>query len=1014
MPSLFPKLCSAFFPAGLVLASAVGIRADEVDFRSDVLPLLSEHCFHCHGPDAATRKGGLRLDRQEDALAPAESGKPAIIPGNADESPIIRRILSQDPEIVMPPPETKKALPTGAVEVLRRWINDGAVYQNHWAFDPVKRPEPPPLPPAALARNPIDHFILTGLADAGLEASPEAPKTTLLRRVSLDLTGLPPTPEEIEAFLADPAPDAYEHVVDRLLASPHYGERMALPWLDAARYADSNGFQQDGDNFQYVWRDWVVRALNENMPFDRFATEQLAGDLLPSPTTDQLVATAFNRNHLLNGEGGAIPEEQRNVILFDRVDVTATTFLGLTLACAQCHDHKYDPLPQRDYYRMMAFFNQVPETGQPSGSGQYRIADPWIHAGSAEEMEQLADLRDKARAAATVPPALLAAADAWIASLRQNGMPSWQNLSPSTLHADHEVALTLEGDASITASGPTPDRNHYTLQLPAVDGPITALRIEVIPDARLPLHGSGRADSGNSVLSRLILTQGSENVPLSAAIASHTQGGFDPQGILDADPETGWAYHPEVTRPHSLIVSLTRPLPPGTATTLALHFDSSHPRHQFGRFRISVTASPEAILAAGLPADLAANLHAGDESTRAKIRDYYIHRSHDPLATTRRQNLAAAEKALQDHEAALPRVMVMSDARPRKTHLYDRGNYLAPREEVSPGTPDCLPPMAAGLPANRLGLARWLFQPDHPLTARVQVNRYWQTFFGTGIVKSTENLGVQAEAPSHAALLDWLADEFRRSGWDVKHIHRLIVTSATYRQAARVSSLALERDPANRWLARAPRPRLPAMLLRDLALSSSGLLDRRLGGKPVYPYQPQGIWNGLAITQERDFTYPTSTGTDLHRRSIYTFWRRTVAPGNMFDASPRQICSVKPSQTNTPLHALTTLNDPTWVEAARALAIRCADETSATDPALLISRAFLHVCSRPIRQPELDVLLRSHATALSHFQTDPASAEAFLNIGEAAKDRPLSPADLAALASVCLSLFNLDEALTRG
>jgi hypothetical protein len=993
--------------------TSVGL-AEEVEFRSDVLPLLSEYCFHCHGPDAATRKGGLRLDRRDDALAPAESGHPAIIPGKSAESPLIRRLLSHDPELVMPPPETKKSLPSGAVDVLRRWIDQGAIYQNHWAFEPVTRPEVPPAPPAATVRNPIDHFILAGLAAADLKPSPEASKTTLLRRVSLDLTGLPPTPAEIEAFLADPAPDAYERVVDRLLASPHYGEKMSLPWLDAARYADSNGFQQDGDNFQYVWRDWVVRALNENMPFDRFATEQLAGDLLPSPTTDQLVATAFNRNHLLNGEGGAIPEEQRNVILFDRVDVTTTTFLGLTVACAQCHDHKYDPLPQRDYYRMMAFFNHVPETGQPAGSGQYRIADPWIHAGPPEAMDQLARLRETARQAATASPELLAEADAWSRSLQEKGLPAWEPLSPTTLSAGHEVVLTLESDASITASGPAPDRNHYTLQLPALDFPITALRIEAIPDPRLPHGGSGRADSGNSVLSRLLLSHGSEILPLFTAFASHTQGGFDPLGILDENPETGWAYHPDVARPHTLVVALAQPLAPGTATTLALQFDSRHPRHQFGRFRLSATAAPDAILAAGLPAEITRSLAQGKTPPAETLRKYYIDRSSHPLALARRQILATAEKALRDHEASLPRVMVMSDARPRKTHIYDRGNYLSPLEEVSPGTPECLPPMAADLPANRLGLARWLFSPDHPLTARVQVNRYWQTFFGTGIVKSPENLGVQAEPPSHPELLDWLADEFRRSGWNPKHLHRLIVTSATYRQAARVTPELLDRDPANVWLARAPRPRLPAMLLRDLALSSSGLLDPRLGGKPVYPYQPAGIWNGLAITQERDFTYPTSTGSDLHRRSLYTFWRRTVAPGNMFDASPRQICSVKPSLTNTPLHALTTLNDPTWVEAARALAIRCAGETASNDPATLLSRAFLHACSRPIRPEELQVLLRSHAAALEHFRAQPAAAREFLSQGVAATQRPLPEPELAALAAVCLSIFNLDEALTRG
>lgn len=990
----------------------------EVEFRRDILPILSENCFHCHGPDSATRKSGLRLDRRDGAVSPAESGSPAIVPGKPDDSALIQRILSHDPDLVMPPPSSKKSVPAADVDKLRRWIADGAVYQNHWAFDPIRRPEPPDAGGSNWPRNPIDHFILRRLADSGLKPSPEADRAALLRRVTLDLTGMPPGPEEIRDFLSDREPGAYERVVDRLLASPRYGERMALPWLDAARYADSNGFQQDGDTHQHVWRDWVVKALNENMPFDRFAIEQLAGDLLPSATIDQKIATAFNRNHLLNGEGGAIAEEQRNVILFDRVDVTATTFLGLTMACAQCHDHKYDPLPQRDYYRMMAFFNQVPETGMPPGGGQYRIAEPWIHAGAPAEMERLAALEEAARAASVETPELARARDEWEKSIRGLAPVSWVPVRPVSAESDQGVTLTVEEDHSLMASGPRPERAIYQIQLPKSADPVTGIRIETIPDARLPSKGAGRSDSGNAVITRIRLLAGGAPVPLVHASADYSQGGFSAAGAIDEDPATAWAFYPDVTTPHHLVVQASSPVPAGVDMVFIIEFQSVHTQHQLGRFRVLASSSPEPSRRAALPQKVVAALAKAADSRsageRALILDQFIDTSSLPAAVAFREARKAAESALGSFRESLPKVMVMSDDRPRKTHVFDRGNYLTPAAEVSPGTPECLPPMDPSLPANRLGFARWLVSGDHPLTPRVQVNRYWQLFFGTGIVKSSENLGVQADAPTHPELLDWLAAEFRGSAWNVKHIHRLIVTSATYRQSAVVTPSLLEVDPENKLLARAPRLRLSSPILRDLALSASGLLDTRMGGKPVYPYQPKGIWDGLSITKERDFTYPQSTGADLHRRSLYTFWRRTVAPGNMFDASTRNTCSVKPSVTNTPLHALTTLNDVTWVEAARALAARVAGEEPAGNVEAWISGAFLRVCSRSPSAAELAVLHRSHAKALARFQADAAAAEAFLSVGEAARRSPMSRPDFAALSAVCLTILNLDEALNRG
>jgi hypothetical protein len=994
-----------------------GAGADPVDYRSQVLPILSENCFNCHGPDSGTRKGGLRLDRREDALRPAESGEIAIVPGRPDSSSMIARMTSHNPDEIMPPPESKKTIPPAAVGILRKWIEQGAEYRSHWAFDALVRPAVPEPSPSSWLKNPIDAFILDSLTKYKLQPSPEAPKSALLRRLSLDLTGLPPTPDELAAFLADDTAGAYEAAVDRLLASPHYGERMALPWLDAARYADSNGFQQDGDTHQYVWRDWVIRALNNNMPFDRFTIEQLAGDLLPNPTLDQKIASAFNRNHLLNGEGGAIAEEQRNVILVDRVDVTATTWLGLTMACAQCHDHKYDPIPQRDFYRMMAFFNQVPETGMPPGGGQYRIADPWIHAGSPEQMDRLAQLEKQAADAAQTTPDVLAALTEWEKSLSQGPIVEWTVLSPTSATADLGVSLEITAEKTVFASGNAPNQAEYRIELPAQTIPVTGIRIDTLPDARLPQGGAGLSDSGNAVLTRVRVSANGTEVSLAKATADYSQKGFSAEGVLDDDPAKAWAFHPDVDTPHFIVVQPAVPIPAGQAVQLVLEFRSPHVRHLLGSFRISSSTAPEPVALQQFPGALAAILAKPAVQRNAKeqkaMADYFIKSSSHPAAVAARKTKQAADSALAAHRDALPKVMVMSDAKPRKTHVHARGVYTSLAEEVHSGTPECLPPMKPELPNNRLGLAKWLMSPENPLTARVQVNRYWQLFFGVGLVKSSENLGVQADPSSHPELLDWLAAEFRDKQWDVKHMHRLIVTSATYRQSSKVGAELLEMDPANKLLARAPRYRLSSPLLRDLALASSGLLNREMGGKPVYPYQPPGIWDGLSITKERDFTYPQSKGADLYRRSLYTFWRRTVAPGNMFDASSRTICAVKPSLTNTPIHALITLNDVTWNEAARALAANVIRETNTGDTEAQLSRAWLRVCSRQPDGHELKILRRSFDKAHREFLADPQAASRYLAHGESARDLPGEPAYVAALSAVCLSILNLDEALSR-
>ncbi len=826
-------------------ASITGPVSAGVDFNREIRPILSENCFYCHGQDPNHRKADLRLDQRAGAL----EGQ-AFVPGDPAASELVKRLLSTDPDEVMPPPDSNRHLTPAQRAKLQQWIAEGAPYQDHWTFIPPVRPLLPSVSLPAWPRNQIDHFILHQLDDATLTPAPEADRTTLIRRVTYDLTGLPPSPDEVDAFLADTSPVAYEKIVDRLLASPHYGERMAIPWLDAARYADSNGFQQDGDTFQWIWRDHVVKRLNEDQPFDQFATEQLAGDLLPNATTEQKIASGFNRNHLLNGEGGAIAEEQRNVVLFDRVDVTSTTFLGLTVACAQCHDHKYDPITQKDYYSLMAAFNNLPESGVPTFySSRIRVAPPIIELHT---------------------PA----------------------------YAQGVAELEKEEAAAITAAGPDWSTRRDALQKEWEDR----------------LLAENKSEESNWV--RLI------------------------KDVREASKE----------KPN--------------------HYAKGRVREQFDGSRLKAVKGHE------------------DLKTIVRIQ-------------TKLKNYKAEE---------LPRVMVMDDAKPRQTHILSRGDYEQPLEKVSFAVPAFLPPLPSNAPLNRLGLARWLFTPNHPLTSRVQVNRFWQLYFGTGLVKTVEDLGSQGEYPPNGDLLDWLAVEFRESGWRVKALHRLIVTSATYRQSSRSTPALIQQDPENRLHARGPRFRLPAMFLRDTALAASGLLQPAVGGRPVYPYQPEGIWEALAITKERDFTYPLSSGPDLYRRSLYTFHRRTVGPANMFDASTRQACKVQPSLTNTPLHALTTLNDPTWLEAARVLAAQLLQ--SPGDTSSRLTTAFRRIA---VRTPDPQLLRRLEdmlQRQITHFTSKPEDAAAFLKTG-ASPVPDLPPVTLAAWSAVCLGIFNLDESLTR-
>ena len=839
-----------FVLSSLTLIPTFAVLA-EVSYNQDVRPILAENCFYCHGQDPNKRKADLRLDVREAAV---EFG--AFVPGKPEESELVARLFSHEADELMPPAKSNRKLTEEQKALLKQWIAEGANYEKHWTFTtPVKAPLPE-VKQAEWVRNEIDRFVLAKLEAKKLQPSPEADKATLIRRLSLDLIGLPPSPAEVDAFESDTAPDAYNKLVERLLKSQHYGERMALPWLDAARYADSNGFQQDGDTFQWVWRDWVVKALNADMPYNQFSIEQLAGDLLPNASQEQMIATAFNRNHLLNGEGGAIPEEQRFNILFDRVDTTSTTWLGLTMACAQCHDHKYDPMTQRDYYSLMSIFNQVSEDGRAGGGGgAKRVAAPFLEMLTEENKRQMAEIEAE------------------------------------------RAKVEAEGQVKIKK-----------------DLAFAAWEAAVTPETK-----AGRLD---------------------------------------------------------------RPLRPNITTLLRIPADK-RTEAQKKELQKSLRSAFESDVWPKIATADAPSKQAEDLKTQ--------------LTTFKNERI--------------PRIMVMRDDKPRDTFILDRGEYLKPKEKISGTTPAFLPAASKGSPQNRLGFAQWLFQPDHPLTARVQVNRMWQTLFGTGLVKTVEDLGVQSEAPVHGALLDWLAVEFRECGWSMKHLHRLIVTSATYRQSSKVSRELVQMDPENRLLARGARFRMPSMILRDVALGASGLLDDRVGGAPVYPYQPDQIWESLAITKERDFTYPTSSGKDLYRRSLYTFWRRTVGPANMFDAANRQVCKVRQNITNTPLHALTTLNDPTWAEAARVLAARSMEAGKNTEERL--NHAYRRVLGRSLTDRDRAMLGKALDKQLAIYQAAPVAAAEVVAIGSAPKNEKLDPVEHAAFTAVCLILLNLDEALTR-
>jgi len=1019
--------------SGLLAQSAPAPDAP-LEYNRDIRPILSNKCFKCHGFDAHERQAGLRLDEREHAIQAADSGNLAIVPGKPEASALVQRIHEKDIDLRMPPPESNFTLTAVEKQKLTRWIAEGASYQKHWSFLAPRRPVPPQVRNESWARNAIDRFILAQLETAKLTPTPEADRATLLRRVTLDLTGLPPTPAEIANFLQDARPDAYERVVERLLRSPHYGERMTLEWLDAARYADTHGYHIDSGRDMTRWREWVIESYNQNKPFDQFTVEQLAGDLIPNATVEQKIASGFNRNHMINFEGGAIAAEYHNAYLVDRVNTLGMIWLGLTVGCCQCHDHKYDPLTQREFYQLYSFFHNIPENGLDGAKGN---AAPVLKTPTRLQTRTLAELDAKlqAREASLLAPDPQADAAQRIWEQTATTAPVWTVLDFLESKSRGNAQLARQADGSILASGPNPAQETYTLTA-AIRVPLaTALRLEVLPDKSFPAQGPGRSANGNLVLTEVRATlsalDSADNVPgpnaqaltWKQASADFSQDTFPISQAIDGKADTGWAIFPQVGQAHQAVFEFAEPLrlSEEKRLTLVLECQSQFAQHQPGRIRVSLTDSSTPHDAHGPSANIAQIVKLAPEKRSvdqvAELRKYYREQISPEFARLRTE-LAALRQQRKQLEDSVPTTMVMQEmASPRTTFMLVRGQYDKPGEKVQPDVPAALPPLAADAPRNRLGLAQWLVSQENPLTARVAVNRYWQMYFGTGLVKTSDDFGSQGEWPTHPELLDWLATEFLRSGWDVRHMQRLIVTSATYRQASVVRPELLARDPENRLLARSPRLRLPAEFIRDQALSVSGLLNDRIGGASVNPYQPLGLWTELSSREDSKNwsaqVFVPSQGEDLYRRSMYTFWKRTSPPPQMltFDAPDRETCTVRRSRTNTPLQALVLLNDPTYVEAARKLAERLLAQPGDTDARL--KHAYLLVLGRNPRPAELSILDRVFCSQLAAYRAHPESAEQILHVGESPRDLRYAAPELAAWTIVSSMLLNLDETVTK-
>lgn len=1064
-----------FLAVAGVLGAPCGIsaRPDErpqgptVRFNRDIRPILAEYCLACHGADSTSRQAGLRLDREEGLFGPREGGEgPVVVRGKPEASPLYQRLISRDRDLVMPPPKAHKRPKPEEKELVRRWIAEGAVWEPHWSFIKPVRPPIPRVRQERWVRNPIDRFVLARLEAQGLAPAPEADRRTLARRVSLDVTGLPPEPELVEAFVNDPAPDAYERLVDRLLESPRYGEHRARYWLDAARYADTHGLHFDNYREMWPYRDWVIAAFNRNLPFDRFTIEQIAGDLLPEPTRDQLVATGFHRCNITTNEGGTIPEENLANYARDRVETTVWVWLGLTANCAACHDHKFDPVTMKDFYSLAAFFRN---TTQGALDGNIPDTPPVLVIPRPEEEKRWGELareiESARKAAAERRKALRAEFDAWLSTARPE-----------------------EWDASVAALG------EPLFHLPGAGAPGEGPAAAFLRGALVELAGPKKArwEAGGPLGNALLLDgeaffEAAGDVgafdgagPFSYGAWVRVGRGFGGAGAILARMDEGQAYRGwdlwvqgnefgahlihrwpdraikvvttggQARRDRWMHVWVTYD-GSGKAAGFKVYVDGKEARLQVEQDGLKDSARADVPLRVGRrsrgqgvqgvrvqdvriydralgaaevarlaaqPAARAVLAAAPDKRTAAdRDRLFEAYAAGDEELARREALRAALEKERDEirRRGAVAHIQEEKKGSMPMAHILFRGEYDKPRDKVGPGGIAALHPFPERAPRNRLGLALWLVSPENPLTPRVIVNRFWQEVFGTGIVRTSEDFGAMGEPPSHPELLDWLAVEFRDGGWDVKKLFRLILTSATYRQDSAATPEKLLKDPANRLLSRGPRFRMDAEMIRDAALAAAGLLSSKIGGPSVKPYQPDGVWEAVAMPESNTRFYRRDTGEALYRRSLYTFWKRHAPPASMeiLNAPSRETSCLRRERTNTPLHALVTLNDPQFVEAARVLAERALREARGAGEAEVLGILARRALSRPLSEREAAVVRGTLERLRAHYRAHPDQARALLSVGERPADSSLEPGEAAAWTLVANQLLNLDEFLNK-
>lgn len=1024
----------------LVLAAACCVSAadDKINFSRDILPLLSENCFQCHGPDEANREAGLRLDKHDAAITKLESGRAAVVPGKSENSELFQRIVSSDADVKMPPPDSGKKLTDAQIGLIKKWIDSGAEWSGHWAFQPPKPPMNPTATPGLRANNPIDQFVNAKLAAAKLSPENRASKETLIRRATLDLTGLPATIKEIDDFLADDSEDAFEHVVDRLLGSTKYGEHMARYWLDAARYGDTHGLHLDNERSIWLYRNWVIDSFNRNQRFDDFTIEQLAGDLLPEPTLQQRVATGFNRCNVTTSEGGSIDDEYYMRYAVDRVETTATVWLGLTAGCAACHDHKFDPLTQKEFYQLFSYYFSLTERAM---DGNALLPPPSVQVPSDEQAAQkqqyttdlaatnkqiekiLADFKYTDPKPTETLGELSEETFVWIddelpagAVAQGNGNPPWQFVGAPDhpVHSGKKSTVrTGEGDGItqhfFTGANPKlklgenaklvawvfldPKNPPQTIQLQFNDGSWEHRASWGADKA----FGAGRNNTSNKLIGKLPELGKWVRLEVDAAVV----------GLKAGSELNGWAFTQ---------VGGTVHWDAAGVTSRSLSDEQKRSLFAWEQFRKKVK---QPALPAPIQKLLDIEKDKRNEEQTKQLTRYYIQNVHPDSRAMLAEPLkaqATLKKQLADLEKAIPATLVMEDRKePRQAYVLERGQYTEKRDKVSSAIPEWIAPPVKDAPANRLGLAQWLVQPSHPLTSRVTVNRFWQQFFGTGLVKTAEDFGVQGEQPSHPELLDWLAIDFVESGWDVKRCLKQIVMSATYQQSSRVNPDKLAADPDNRLLARGPRFRLDAEIIRDQALAVSGLLIEKIGGKSVKPYQPAGLWKPVGFGGSNTSVFVQDKGEKLFRRSMYTFWKRTVPPPSMatFDAPDRETCAVRRARTNTPLQALVLMNDVQYVEAARKFAERVLSEGGSSVEER-VTFAFRSVVARRPNSAEMQSLTTLLTEYLSEFRKSPDAAAKLLAAGESPRNEQLDANELAAWTMVTHLLLNLSESVTKG